>query len=82
MIKWGDGQSLAICRSCLKKLSAPPVPETYCAYYEVRAEVLRPSSHQFMPGPVDAATKDTADADKVAPPKSPIRATWDWLWDL
>ena len=77
MVKWGDGQSLAICQLCFKKLTDLPVPEPYCAYYE-----LPPGDLPLMPDKVDAATEDTATADMQSPQKSAVRAAWDWLWNL
>ena len=81
MIKWGDGQSLAICQLCLKKITSPQVPETYCAYYEAEADTFRPP-HQVMPDQAEAVTEDTGAEDKVSPQKNAFRSTWDRIRNL
>lgn len=77
MIKWGDGQSLAICQLCLEKLTDTPITEPYCAYFE-----MPPGDFRLMSDKVGNTVDDTAAIDTAAPRKSAVRAFWEWLWNL
>ena len=41
MMTWGDGQTLAVCRSCKARLDSQPM-EPYCAFYEEPPARFRP----------------------------------------
>ena len=43
MITWGDGQSLAICRSCRDRLDPPGPADPICGFNEVSPRALRPA---------------------------------------
>ena len=81
MIKWGDGQHLAICQMCLSKLTNPSqAVQPYCAYYEVPSVYFH-LIQQLTADTVDDTPEETPAMD-TAPPQGLVRAAWEWLWDL
>ena len=71
MMTWGDGQTLAICRSCKARLDSQTPMEPYCAFYEELPERFRPDGRGL---PEEASEKECSKPDH-----GPIRTAWNWI---
>lgn len=69
MKSWA-GQTIPICSTCLSRLNTPIRTETFCAFHEVKLDLLR-----------SAALGAPAEADSSATSAGLLRGIWKWLGD-